>query len=96
MTNEKNQKKSISDDTKEEEVIRRRFNGEVISDKMNKTILVRVDTVKVHRKYKKRYTVSKKYKVHDEKEQYKEGDKVVFVECRPISKTKRWRVIYSK
>jgi small subunit ribosomal protein S17 len=40
----------------------------------------------------KRFTVSRKYKVHDEKNQYKEGDKVSFVECRPMSKDKRWRV----
>jgi len=75
-------------------VIKKTFNGEVVSDKMNKTIVVKVDSVKIHPRYKKRYTVSKKYKVHDEKEQYKEGDKVKFIECRPMSKDKRWRVVY--
>lgn len=75
-------------------VIKKTFNGEVVSDKMNKTIVVKVDSVKVHPRYKKRYTVSKKYKVHDEKEQFKAGDKVKFIECRPMSKDKRWRVIY--
>jgi small subunit ribosomal protein S17 len=74
--------------------IRKKFNGIVVSDKMNKTIVVRVDKVKIHSKYRKRYTVSKKYKVHDEKQQFKEGNKVNFIECRPISKDKRWRVIY--
>ncbi|MFH1427981.1 MAG: 30S ribosomal protein S17 [Patescibacteria group bacterium] len=74
--------------------IRRKFNGVVVSDKMDKTIVVRIDRVRVHPKYKKRYTVSKKYKVHDEKNQFKEGDKVVFIGCRPLSKDKRWRVIY--
>jgi small subunit ribosomal protein S17 len=74
--------------------IKRKFNGVVVSDKMDKTITVSVESVKVHPKYKKRYTVSKKYKVHDEKNLYKEGDKVEFLECRPLSKDKRWRVIY--
>ena len=75
--------------------IKRKFNGVVVSDKMNKTIVVRVERVQVHKKYKKRYTVSKKYKVHVEKEQFKIGDKVSFVECRPLSKDKRWRVLYN-
>lgn len=75
-------------------VIKKKFHGIVVSDKMNKTIVVKVDRVKIHPKYKKRYTVSKKYKVHDEKEQFKIDDKVTFIECRPLSKDKRWRVIY--
>lgn len=75
-------------------VIKRKFNGVVVGDKMDKTIVVRIDRSKKNPKYGKRYITSKKYKVHDEKNQYKEGDKVVFVECRPISKDKRWRVIY--
>ncbi|MEK7203137.1 MAG: 30S ribosomal protein S17 [Patescibacteria group bacterium] len=76
-------------------VIKRKFNGVVVSDKMDKTIVVSVNRVKIHPRYKKRYTLSKKYKVHDEKNQYKEGDKVFFVETRPISKEKRWKVIYN-
>lgn len=74
--------------------IKRIFNGVVMSDKMEKTIVVKVDRTKVHPKYKKRYIVSKRYKVHDEKNKFKIGDKVAFVECRPLSKDKRWRVIY--
>lgn len=74
------------------QIIKRRFNGIVVSDKMDKTIVVKVDRVKIHPKYKKRYTVSKKYKVHDEKNQFKQGDKVTFVECRPLSKDKRWKI----
>lgn len=73
--------------------IKRTFTGVVVSDKMAKTIVVKVDTVKIHPRYLKRYKVSKKYKVHDEKNQYKVGDKVSFVECRPLSKDKRWRVV---
>lgn len=81
--------------TSKKEIIKRKFNGVVVSDKMEKTIVVKVDQVKVHPKYKKRYTVNKKYKVHDEKNKFKEGDIVTFAECRPLSKGKRWRVIYS-
>lgn len=90
MTKEKKQEKKL--DTKK--TIKRKFNGVVVSDKMDKTIVARIDRVKVHPKYKKRYTVSKRYKVHDEKNKFKEGDKVTFVECRPLSKDKRWRVLY--
>lgn len=73
--------------------VKRKFSGVVVSDKMDKTVVVRVEQVKIHPKYKKRYIVSKNYKVHDEKNEYKEGDKIVFAECRPLSKDKRWRVI---
>lgn len=72
---------------------KRRFRGVVVSDKMNKTIVVKVDRVKVHPKYLKRFKISKRYKVHDEKNEYKVGDQVVFEECRPMSKDKKWRVI---
>ncbi len=75
------------------EVNRRKFSGVVVSAKSDKTIVVEVKTVKVHPKYKKRFTVSSKYKVHDEKNEHREGDKVAFVECRPLSKDKRWRVV---
>lgn len=75
--------------------IKKKFDGVVVSNKMEKTIVVRVDRVIQHPKYKKRYTVSKNYKVHDEKNKYNEGDKVSFIECRPLSKDKRWRAIYS-
>ncbi|MDP3899506.1 MAG: 30S ribosomal protein S17 [bacterium] len=74
----------------------RKFSGVVVSDKMNKTIVVKVDLIKTHPKYLKSYTMSQRYKVHDEKEMFKEGDKVSFVECRPMSKEKRWRVLYSR
>ena len=76
-------------------LIRKKFEGEVVSDKMDKTIVVLVTSVKVAKKYQKRYTATKRYKVHDEKNQYREGDKVTFIECRPLSKDKKWRVIYS-
>ena len=74
--------------------IKRNFTGTVVSDKMDKTLVVEVGRTKVHKKYKKRYSVSRKYKVHDSEQRFKTGDKVSFVECRPLSKQKRWRVIY--
>jgi len=72
---------------------KKRLQGKVISDKMKKTIVVEVERVKTHPKYKRRYKVHKKYKAHDAKEEYKVGDIVIIEECRPISKEKRWRVI---
>jgi len=81
------------EEIKKPEIINRIFDGVVVSDKNDKTIVVKVDSVKKHPKYQKRYTVSRKYKVHDEKNQFHVGDKVKFVECRPLSRDKRWRVI---
>ena len=75
---------------------RRRLKGIVVSDKMDKTIVVRVDSVKTHPKYGKQYKTSARYKAHDEKEVYKSGDKVTIEESRPYSKEKRWRVITVK
>ncbi len=74
-------------------VITKKFSGVVVSDKNDKTIVVKVETIKIHPKYRKRYTVSRKYKVHDEKNEFKTGDKVSFIECRPLSRDKRWRVV---
>jgi small subunit ribosomal protein S17 len=54
---------------------------------------VRVESVKLDKKYKKRYSLSRNYQVHDEKNEHKVGDKVIFIECRPLSRDKRWRVI---
>lgn len=80
--------------TKEaEDTIKRKFRGEVVSAKEDKTVRVKVKRMKQHPKYKKRYDVSKRYAVHDENNEAEEGDTVVFEECRPISKTKKWRVI---
>lgn len=72
----------------------RPMSGVVVSDKMDKTIVVRIDTLKKHPKYLKRYLSSKKYKVHDPKNQFKVGEKVSFVTCRPLSKDKKWKVVY--
>ena len=77
----------------DKKISKRKFVGIVTSDKMDKTISVQVITVKRDPKYKKTYFISKKYKVHDETNQFKEGDKVEFIECRPLSKDKKWRVL---
>jgi small subunit ribosomal protein S17 len=82
-------------ENKDIEKISKHFQGIVVSDKMDKTRVVKIDRVKRHAKYQKSFVRSKKYKVHDEHNQFKTGDKVTFVECRPLSKDKRWRVLYS-
>jgi len=66
--------------------------GLVVSDKMNKTVVVAVETRKVHPLYKKAVRVTKRYKAHDENNACKIGDKVKIVETRPLSKEKSWRV----
>lgn len=73
--------------------VRKQFAGTVVSDKSDKTIIVSVDRYKKHRLYGKRVKVSKKFHVHDEDNQAKIGDKVLFQECRPISKTKSFRLV---
>lgn len=72
---------------------KRSFKGMVVSDKMDKTIVVRVDRTVLHSKYLKRHTRSERFKVHDEKGEFKVGDKIEFEECRPLSKEKRWRAV---
>jgi len=72
---------------------KRKLKGEVVSKKMAKTIVVKVTRMKMHPKYKKQYKISKKYKVHDEKQAANVGNEVIFEECRPISKEKKWRLI---
>ena len=67
--------------------------GIVVSDKMQKTVVVEVERVAEHPKYKRRYKVHKKFKAHDEKQEYHIGDKVVIEESNPISKDKNWIVI---
>lgn len=74
----------------------RQFEGTVVTAPKDKTIQVVVNTTKIHEKYRKQYVVSKKYAVHDEKGISEVGNKVIFQECRPLSKTKRWRLISVK
>lgn len=67
--------------------------GVVVSDKMDKTVVVSVSRFIKHPKYGKYYKVSKKYKAHDEENKYKIGDKVEIIETRPISKDKKFKVV---
>lgn len=67
--------------------------GYVVGDKMEKTVIVRVDRRTTHAKYHKTITMSKRYHAHDETNDVKVGDLVRIVETRPLSKTKRWRVV---
>jgi len=72
---------------------KRQFTGTVVSDKMSKTVVVKVDRTVLHPIYRKRYTRSTKFKAHDEAQAYHTGDMVTIEECSPISRDKRWRVI---
>ena len=67
--------------------------GIVVSDKMDKTVVVAVESYKTHPKYLKKYRFTKRYKVHDQENKYKIGDAIEFVESSPISKNKRFKVI---
>ncbi len=78
-----------------EEIVsgQREREGVVLSNKMNKTIIVKVVRVIQHPQFKKVIRRNVKYAVHDEKNEAKIGDKVRIVETRPLSKTKRWRLV---
>ena len=76
----------------EKRSVRKERVGVVSSDKMDKTIVVVVHSTARHEKFKKVIDSSKKYYVHDEKNEAKTGDKVAIVETRPTSKKKRWRL----
>lgn len=72
---------------------KRQLKGKVVSTKMKKTAVVKVERKKLHSKYRKRYSFHKRYKAHSEIEGLKDGDKVIIEECQPISKDKKWKVI---
>ena len=73
--------------------IRRRLTGRVVSDKMAKTVTVLVERKVKHALYGKYVTRSRKYHAHDENNEFHPGDLVLIEECRPLSKTKAWRVV---
>jgi small subunit ribosomal protein S17 len=77
----------------EERNLRKTRVGIVVSDKMDKTVVVLVKDKVKHPLYKKTVNKSKKFKAHDENNQYEIGDTVKIVETRPLSKDKRWRVV---
>jgi len=71
----------------------RKLKGVVVSDKMQKTIVVSVIRLKKHPKYKKYFKVTRRFKAHDENNEYHVGDRVLIEETRPLSKDKRWKVV---
>ncbi len=80
-------------ETTENRANKRTLTGRVVSDKMNKTVTVLVERRVKHDLYGKYLTLSKKYHAHDEKNEFHEGDTVTIEECRPLAKTKAWRVV---
>ncbi len=72
---------------------KQQLTGIIVSDKMDKTVVVKVDIRKRHPKYKKAYTISKKFKAHDENNEYKTGERVVIESIRPMSKEKKFKVL---
>jgi small subunit ribosomal protein S17 len=72
---------------------RKKIDGVVVSDKMDKTVVVNANRFVKHKKYGKFYKIDKKYKAHDENNEYKVGDKVTIEETRPISKDKSFKVL---
>lgn len=80
-------------ETAERQVVHKEFVGEVVSDKMDKSIVIRVDRQKMHPRYRKVMRLSRRLHVHDEKNDAHEGDTVRIIACRPMSKTKRWRLV---
>jgi len=71
----------------------RKLQGIVVSAKMNKTRVVEITRLTKHKRYHKYYKVTKRLKVHDENNQYNQGDKVIIQEVRPLSKEKRWEIV---
>lgn len=67
--------------------------GMVVSDKMDKTVVVEITRLRKHPKYKKYFKITRKFKAHDKKDVYRAGDKVNIQEIRPMSKEKRWMVV---
>jgi len=79
--------------TENNKIKRKQLSGVVVSDKMDKTMVVRVERFAKHPKYGKFIHTSKKYKAHDPENKFKLGDKVTIEECRPISKDKHFIII---
>lgn len=72
---------------------KKQLTGIVFSDKMHKTVVVQVERLKTHPKYKRKMKIHTKFKAHDEQNEYKKGEKVVIEEMRPLSLDKRWKVV---
>lgn len=86
---------TTTDTTQDQAKPKRLWTGKVVSAKMDQTIVVGVERMIRHSLYAKSFKRTTKFHVHDPRNQYKEGDTVEFMECRPISKTKKWKVVYT-
>lgn len=75
---------------------KKQLTGKVVSDKMDKTVVVSTSRYVAHKKYGKYYSIDKRYKAHDEKNEYTVGDVVIIEECRPLSRDKTFTVIGKK
>ncbi|MFC1686386.1 30S ribosomal protein S17 [Patescibacteria group bacterium] len=75
---------------------KRIIKGKVVSNSADKTVKIEVETYKTHPVYHKRYKFTRHYQAHDPKNQFKKGDLIEIKECRPFSRTKRFKVVYSK
>ena len=84
----------MTEKTQQSETVNRKtLQGVVVSDAMDKTVVVKVGRFVKHAKYHKFYKISKKHKAHDENNEYKVGDSVEIASCRPLSKDKSFAVI---
>ena len=79
--------------TEKKKTAKKVLTGEVVSDKMQKTIVVQISSRQLHRLYKKYVSKTKKIKAHDEAGEAHIGDTVRVIECRPLSKDKHWRLV---
>ena len=73
--------------------LKKQLEGTVVSDKMDKTVIVTVERLVKHQEYKKYVRRTARFAAHDEQNRCAVGDKVIITEARPISRTKRWRVV---
>lgn len=71
----------------------KKLKGKIVSDKMDKTVVVEVVTLKKHPIYERRFKISKKYKAHDPENSHKIGEEVIIEETKPISRDKRWKIL---
>ena len=86
----------MTQETNTKIIVRKKLTGKVVSDKMDKTVVVNVQRYIAHKKYGKYFKIDKRYKAHDENNEYKTGDVVIIEESRPLSKDKHFVVIGKK
>ncbi len=86
----------MTQETNTKIIVRKKLTGKVVSDKMDKTVVVNVQRYIAHKKYGKYFKIDKRYKAHDENNEYKVGDTVIIEESRPMSKDKNFVVLEKK